>query len=131
MTSAEGISGYNALFASRFSKLKKIISNRPESKMVKPIASVISTKFDEDVYVCGLVSERSSERNITKLVLDDPTGNIEIIVFDKDLRKEADTLLNDQLVMAKIAIGKNGGFITKDLVIPEFCNVSLRASRKN
>jgi len=119
VTSAEGISGYNALFASRFSKLKKIISNRPESKMVKPIASVISTKFDEDVYVCGLVSERSSERNITKLVLDDPTGNIEIIVFDKDLRKEADTLLNDQLVMAKIAIGKNGGFITKDLVIPD------------
>ena len=119
VTSAEGVSGYNALFASRFSKLKKIISNRPESKMVKTIASVISTKFDEDVYVCGLVSERNSERNITKLVLDDPTGSIEIIVFDKDLREEADRLLNDQLVMAKIAIGKNGGFITKDLVIPD------------
>ena len=119
VTSAEGVSGYNALFASRFSKLKKIISNRPESKMVKTIASVISTKFDEDVYVCGLVSERNSERNITKLVLDDPTGSIEIIVFDKDLREEADRLLNDQLVMAKIAIGKNGGFITKDLIIPD------------
>ena len=70
VTSAEGVSGYNALFASRFSKLKKIISNRPESKMLKSISSVISTKFDEDVHVCGLVSERSSERNITKLVLD-------------------------------------------------------------
>ena len=119
VTSAEGVSGYNALFASRFSKLKRIISNRPESKMLKSISSVISTKFDEDVHVCGLVSERSSERNITKLVLDDPTGSIEIIVFDKDLRKVADTMLNDQFVMAKIAIGKNGGFITKDLIVPD------------
>ena len=119
VTSAEGVSGYNALFASRFSKLKKIISNRPESKMLKSIASVISTKFDEDVHVCGLVSERNSERNITKLVLDDPTGSIEIIVFDKELRKTADTMLNDQFVMAKIAVGKNGGFITKDLIVPD------------
>ena len=119
VTSAEGVSGYNALFASRFSKLKKIVSNRPESKLLKSISSVISTKFDEDVHVCGLVSERSSERNITKLVIDDPTGSIEIIVFDKELRKSADTMLNDQFVMAKIAVGKNGGFITKDLIVPD------------
>ena len=119
ITSAEGINGYNSLFASRFSKLKKIISIRPEAKMIKSTASIIATKSDEDVYVCGLVSERSSERNITKLVLDDPSGSIEIIVFDKELQKIADSLLNDQFVMARIATGKNGGFITKDLIVPD------------
>ena len=119
ITSSEGINGYNSLFASRFSKLKKIIAIRPEAKMIKSTASIIATKSDEDVYVCGLVSERSSERNVTKLVLDDPSGSIEIIVFDKELQKIADSLLNDQFVMARVAAGKNGGFITKDLIVPD------------
>jgi DNA polymerase II small subunit len=119
ITSAEGINGYNSLFSSRFAKLKKIISSRPESKMVKSSALIIGSKTNEDVYVCGLVSERISERNITKLVLDDPTGSIEIIVFDNELQKTADSLLNDQFVMARIATGKNGGFITKDLIVPD------------
>ena len=40
ITSAEGVEGYGALFASRFSKLKQIMSDRPESKKVREIASV-------------------------------------------------------------------------------------------
>jgi len=119
ITSAEGIVGYNSLFSSRFTKLKKIISTRPESKMIKSSASIIASKIDGDVYVCGLVSERVSDRNITKLVLDDPSGSIEILVFDNKLQKMADSLLNDQFVMARIVNGKNGGFITKDLIIPD------------
>ena len=42
VTSAEGVDGYNALFASRFSKLKRIVSNRPEAKMIKSISAVIA-----------------------------------------------------------------------------------------
>ncbi|HXW03109.1 MAG TPA: DNA polymerase II small subunit, partial [Nitrosarchaeum sp.] len=38
ITSAEGISGFNALFSNRFSKLKRIVSNRPEAKMLKSIS---------------------------------------------------------------------------------------------
>ena len=80
ITTAEGIDGYNSLFKSRFIKLKKIISNRPEAKLLKSIGTVIGSKSKEDLYVCGLLSERKSERNITKLTLDDPTGSIETIV---------------------------------------------------
>jgi len=119
ITSAEGIDGYNALFSSRFSKLKKIISNRPEAKMLKSISSVISSKSNDDMYICGLLTERRVDRSITKLTLDDPTGSIETIVFDKDLQKIAASLLTDQLVMEKISFGKNGGFIVKDVIIPD------------
>jgi len=119
ITSAEGIDGYNALFTSRFSKLKKIISNRPEAKILKSISSVISTKSNDDMYICGLLSERRVERNVTKLTIDDPTGSIETIVFDKDLQKIAASLLTDQLVMEKISFGKKGGFIVKDVIIPD------------
>ena len=119
ITSAEGISGYNSLFTSRFNKLKKIISDRPESKMLKSIASVKAAKSVDDMYVCGLVTSRVSERNVTKLLLEDPSGSFEGIIFDNELQKTADLLLNDQFIMARVGIGKNSGLIIKDLISPD------------
>ena len=119
ITSGEGVKGYNALFSSRFNKLKRIISDRPESKMLKSAASVKTTKIEDDLYVCGLVSERNSERNVTKLVLEDPSGSFEGIIFDDELQKVADTLLIDQFVMARISSSKNSGYIIKDLIFPD------------
>ena len=119
VTSAEGIKGYTSLFSSRFLELKKIISNRPEAKMLKSITSAVSAKSNNDMYICGLLTERRVERNITKIILDDPTGSIETIVFDNDLQKTAASLLSDQFVMEKISFGKNGGFIVKDIIVPD------------
>ena len=107
ITSGEGVKGYNALFSSRFTKLKRIISDRPESKMLKSAAAVKTAKIEDDMYVCGLVTTRNSERNITKLVLEDPSGSFEGIIFDDELQKTAGTLLIDQFVMARISLGKN------------------------
>ncbi len=119
ITSAEGIDGFNSLFSSRFLKLKKIISNRPEAKLLKSIKLVMTAKSDNDVYVCGLVFERNSDRNVTRLRIDDSTGFIETIVFDKDLQKIANELLQDQFVMLKVRLGKNGGFIVRDIILPD------------
>ncbi|MDH5665967.1 MAG: DNA polymerase II small subunit, partial [Nitrosopumilus sp.] len=119
ITSGEGVKGYNALFSSRFNKLKRIISDRPESKMLKSAASLKNTKIEDDLYVCGLVSVRSSERNITKIVLEDPSGSFEGIIFDEELQKTAGTLLLDQFVMARVGSAKNSGYIIKDLILPD------------
>ena len=119
ITSAEGVNGYNKLFSNRFSKLKQIISNRPEAKMLKSINFVITTKQDNYVYVCGLLSERNSQRNVTKLKIDDLTGSMETVVFDKDLQKTANELLVDQFVMLKVKLSKNGGFFTKEIIVPD------------
>ncbi len=119
ITSGEGVKGYNALFSSRFNKLKRIISDRPESKMLKSAASVKTAKSEEDIYVCGLLSTRNIERNITKLILEDPSGTFEGIIFDNELQKTANTLLMDQFVMARISSGKNSGYIIKDLILPD------------
>jgi len=119
ITSGEGVKGYNALFSSRFNKLKRIISDRPESKLLKSAASLKNAKIEDDLYVCGLVSTRNSERNITKIVLEDPSGSFEGIIFDGELQKTAGTLLLDQFVMARIGSAKNSGYIIKDLVLPD------------
>ncbi|MDH3395027.1 MAG: DNA-directed DNA polymerase II small subunit [Nitrosopumilus sp.] len=119
ITSGEGVKGYNALFSSRFNKLKRIISDRPESRMLKSVASVKTVKSDDDIYVCGLVTTRNIERNITKLFLEDPSGVFEGIIFDNELQKVANTLLMDQFVMARVSLGKNSGYIIKDLILPD------------
>ncbi len=119
ITSGEGVKGYNALFSSRFNKLKRIILDRPESKLLKSAASVKNTKLEDDTYVCGLVTEKISERNITKIVLEDPSGSFEGIIFDEELQKNAGTLLIDQFVMVRIGLSKNSGFIIKDLILPD------------
>ena len=119
ITTGEGVKGYNALFSSRFNKLKRVISDRPESRMLKSLASIKTVKTDDDLYVCGLVTMKNSERNITKLSLEDPSGSFEGIIFDGELQKVADTLMSDQFVMVRIGMGKNSGFIIKDLILPD------------
>ena len=119
ITTGEGVKGYNALFSSRFNKLKRIIADRPESRMLKSIASVKTANSEDDFYVCGLVSQRNTERNITKLVLEDPSGSFEGIVFDSELQNTAGTLLSDQFIMVRISLGKNSGFIIKDIILPD------------
>jgi len=120
ITSAEGVEGYGALFASRFKKLKQIMSDRPESKKVREIASVKSiTKTDDELFVWGLVSDRKSDRKITKITLEDSTGSMEIVVFEGDLKDTADTLLMDQFAMLRIVPAKNGGFFAKEIFLPD------------
>ena len=120
ITSAEGVEGYGALFASRFNKLRQIMLDRPESKKVKDIESVKSvTKNDDELYVWGLVTDRKSDRNITNTTVEDPTTSMEIGVFEGDLKDAADTLLMDQFAMFKIVPAKNGGFFAKDIILPD------------
>jgi len=119
ITSGEGVKGYNALFSSRFNKLKRIISDRPEAKKLKSIATAKTAKTEDDMYVCGLVTSRNIERNVTKILLEDPSGSFEGIIFDNELQKSAGTLLTDQFVMARVGFGKNSGLIIKDLILPD------------
>jgi DNA polymerase II small subunit len=119
ITSAEGIDGFSALFASRYSKLLKIILQRSQSKKLSPIDTIKSGKIKEEVFVAGLLMDRKIDRDVTKLVVDDPTGSLEVLVFNKDLQETANSLLMDQFVMFTIVPGKNGGFIVKDLVVPD------------
>jgi len=130
ITSAEGVDGYGKLFASRFNKLKQIMADRPESKKVREIASVKSiTKIDDELFVWGLVSDRKSDRNITKITLEDPTGSMEIVVFEGDLKDSADALLMDQFGMFKIIPAKNGGFFAKDILLPDIPEHSTNRSK--
>ncbi|HSB56685.1 MAG TPA: DNA-directed DNA polymerase II small subunit [Nitrosopumilaceae archaeon] len=119
ITSAEGIDGFGALFANRYSKLLKIISQRAQAKKLIQIDTVKAGKPKEEVFVGGLLMDRKIDRDVTKLIVDDPSGSLETLVFNKEIQSIANSLLVDQFVLQSITNGKNGGFITKELVIPD------------
>ncbi|MGQ0796093.1 MAG: DNA-directed DNA polymerase II small subunit, partial [Nitrosopumilaceae archaeon] len=119
ITSAEGIEGFGTLFASRYSKLLKIISQRGQAQKLVKIDVVKTGKPKDEVFVGGLLMDRKIERDVTKLIIDDPSGSIETLVFNKEIQPIANSLLIDQFVMQSITSGKNGGFITKEILIPD------------
>lgn len=119
VTSAEGIDGFTALFRSRYSKLLKIMMQRAQSKKLTPISNVTNGKLDEETYIAGLLMDRRIDRDVTKLVIDDPTGSIELLIFNKEIQETANSLLIDQFVMISIASGKNGGFFVKEILVPD------------
>jgi len=119
VTSAEGIVGFSTLFSDRYSKLLKIMMARSQSSRIAPIASVTTGKITDETFIAGLLMDRRVDRDVTKLVIDDPTGSIEILVFNRELQESANSLLMDQFLMASIATGKNGGFVARQLLVPD------------
>lgn len=119
ITSAEGIDGFGALFANRYSKLLKIISQRAQAKKLIQIDTVKTGKPKEEVIIGGLLMERKIDRDVTKLIIDDPSGSLETLVFNKEMLPLANSLLIDQFVMQSITSGKNGGFVTKEIIAPD------------
>jgi len=119
VTSAEGIDGFTALFADRYSKLLKIMMQRSQAKKLTPIKNVTDGKLGEETFIAGLLMDRKIDRDVTKLVIDDPTGSVEILVWNQELQETANSLLMDQFVMVGVTNGKNGGFIAKELLVPD------------
>ncbi len=119
ITSAEGIDGFTSLFSDRYSKLLKIMMQRSQAKKLTPIKNVTDGKLGEETFVAGLLMDRKIERDVTKIIVDDPTGSVEILVWNQELQDTANSLLMDQFVMVGVTNGKNGGFIAKELLVPD------------
>ena len=119
VTSAEGIDGFTSLFSSRYSKLLKIMMQRAQSRKITPIANATDSKLKDEAYIAGLLMDRKIDRDVTKLLIDDPTGSLEVLVFNKEIQEIANSLLIDQFVMISIGNGKNGGFFAREIIVPD------------
>lgn len=135
--SAEGAEGYAALFASRFDKMRALFSGRPEAKSIKPIAKVVPVggsarpelkAFGEaqeareapvEAYACGLVSERTLDGGVVKLVIEDTTGLMEVLAQDEKVKGVAEALLLDQFVVVKTGRGRGRTRVAKEIILPD------------
>lgn len=119
VTSAEGVRGYISLFSSRFAKLRRIVGSRPEAKELRTIDSAKMAVVRGELHVCGLIMHKSVGTNVVRLLLEDPSGSLEILVFEVSLREIAERLLLDQFVMAIITRDKMGRFVARSLILPD------------
>jgi DNA polymerase II small subunit len=116
INSGEGVEGYTSLFRSRFDKSLKILTNRPDSKRIKRIASIkqflnqsrINPKsqskenLEESLFIAGLIMEKKIKKNSYNLAIDDQSGLLEAFAYDEDLKKQISSLILDQMVMIEL-----------------------------
>ena len=120
VASAEGIEGYGALFKSRYEKLRKIISQRPEGKKLKSVTSLVGIKKpNTEMYICGLVIEKNIEKDRATFKVDDLTGSSNAIsVYDEKIIEKVSLLLDDQMIMVEVIKSKKGNLVAKDVIMP-------------
>ena len=120
IASAEGIEGYGALFKSRYEKLHKIISQRPEAKKLKPVTGLKGIKKpNTEMYVCGLVLEKNIGKDRATFKLDDFAGiSDDISVYDEKIIEKVSLLLDDQMIMVEVIESKKGNLVAKDVIVP-------------
>jgi len=118
-TTAAGVDGYGALFRSRYDKLLRIVSERPEARQLKPISGAANqAKEGGEVSVGGLVQYKEAERGRAKLGIEDPSGVLSAPAYGGDLQEAVGGLLQDQFVMAKLGYGPSG-MLVKDIIQPD------------
>ena len=108
------------LFKSRYEKLHKIISQRPEAKKLKPVTGLKGIKKpNTEMYVCGLVLEKNIGKDRATFKLDDFAGiSDDISVYDEKIIEKVSLLLDDQMIMVEVIESKKGNLVAKDVIVP-------------
>jgi len=127
--SAEGVGGFGALFASRFEKMRRLVSSRPEARSIRRAADVAGGRLEEGAHACGLVTERRvGAGRSDRLVIEDPTGAVELAVYDDAAREAAASLVNDQFVVVRLGASRDGGLVAREISVPDVSGHTPRAS---
>lgn len=126
--SGEGVGGFGALFASRFEKMRALVSGRPEARAIRRASDLADGRLEEGAHACGLVTERRvGAGRSDRLVIEDPTGTLELAVYDEAAREAAASLVNDQFVMVRVGAARDGGLVAREISVPD---VSGHAPRR-
>ncbi len=127
--SGEGVGGFGALFVSRYEKMRALVSRRSEGKSLRRISAIKEGRIDDGAHTCGLVSERKTGSGKSdRLVIEDPTGSLELAVYDEEARATTGSLVTDQFVMVRVVAGRDGGPIAREISIPDVSGHSPRVS---
>ena len=113
-----GIEAFHGLLLSRFSKLLKILQERPDSSQ---IVSISALKVDpkRTQRIVGLVLDKSVRRNGIVLVIDDMNAKITCIISADELKNDAMSILLDQMVMLDIIVRTGGVSYVKNIYSPD------------
>jgi len=115
----EGINGFQKLFESRYNKLLEITSLRPNFHNIKKISSVKTDTKDQIKRVAGLIMEKKIGRENVLIKIDDGTGTMDLLAFEKNIIKELKKILLDSFVIIDFIFSNIGTAIIKAVLLPD------------
>ena len=107
-------------FSSRFTKLKNLLSKRPELRSHVPIADLRSG--GDVVSIIGIVNDLRSTKNNHKMIeLEDDTGEITVIVHNEnhELFEKSEKLVRDEVIGVH-GVKKGRLVVASDIFHPGF-----------
>ncbi len=111
-----GIEGFPQLFKSRYEKLVKILSERPEGRTLTKVSRINREKGNSKI--AGLVFARKPTKNGIEFTLDDDTGSVSVLAFSPEAKKAASEIALDQCVVADVD-AVQGRLILKNVIQPD------------
>ncbi len=120
ITTPGGIEGYGELFRDRFEKGKRMILGRGISDKMQTITQLknqLAAGEGKKSYVCGLVTAKQFEDTMSRLTVEDTTGQLEG-VLSEDVADVIQKLFLDQFVAVEVEGGFRGAVFT-DVLYPD------------
>ena len=106
-----------ANFYSRYTKLAKMLSSRPQLKNLTSIAQISRMKGREDISVVGMVSDIRKMKDGRKIIeIEDPTGSISVLI--SPAVKHAETIVLDDVIGVRGQAGR-GILFADEVVFPD------------
>ncbi len=112
------IEEFRTYFLNRYYAIRGILGRRRINFI--PVSEAASVKESEEFFISVMVQNKHERTNSIVLEVDDPSGNMEVIIPKKNQRlyEEATHLVNDVVVGLKVK--KTGGFyILSEIIYPD------------
>lgn len=116
---AEGAEGFARLFLDRYTRLRSIVSDRPDAKAVAMVSSLKSTGVGKKVKIAGLLSDRVSRHGMVEVKVDDPTGTARVLCQDPLVEKAALEAPLDSMVVVEVSKGKSTLVFANSILLPD------------
>jgi len=122
-----GIEGFPQLFKSRYEKIVKILSERPEGRSLTKVSKINKDKGNSKI--AGLVFSRRPTKNGIEFTIDDDTGSTAILALTPEAKKAASEIALDQCVIADVE-AVQGRLILKTVIQPDIPSRVPSTSKK-
>lgn len=111
----EGVEGYHLLMKNRFSKYKKILYQRPDSRKVVKINFLSGITDLNEQKIAGLLKMKVKHEKSYEIVLEDESGELKLLVIDGINIRKIEGFLLDQMIICDVVFSKNiGCYIVKN-----------------
>ncbi|MHA1378486.1 MAG: DNA-directed DNA polymerase II small subunit [Candidatus Helarchaeota archaeon] len=118
------VDDFKKLFVSRYKKLYLLLLKRTDVNGTTPISEVKKAR-EGDFKIIGIIQDKkeSSSKNI-RLTLEDLSGNISVIIQnkEKELLNKALKILHDQVICIHGSLWKNNTLMVKEIIFPDIPN---------